>query len=83
MTATEVSRNFSAALNRVSAGEEIDVVRNGTTVARLTPPPRGRLLSAERFRELIKSLPPTDEDFVSDLEEIRREVGPPESPWRS
>jgi prevent-host-death family protein len=28
MTATEVARNFSDVLNRVAAGEEIEVVRN-------------------------------------------------------
>jgi len=83
MTATEVSRKFSAALNRVLAGEEIEIVRNGATVARLTPPARARLLSPERFRELIESLPPVDDDFVRDLEDIRREVGPPTSPWPS
>jgi prevent-host-death family protein len=83
MTATEVSRNFSAALNRVLSGEEIEIVRNGATVARLTPPERARLLSAERFGELIASLPPVDDDFIGDLEDIRREVGPPASPWPS
>ncbi len=83
MTATEVSRNFSRALNRVFAGEEIEIVRNGAVVARLTPPERARLLSAERFRELIASLPPVDHDFVRDLEDIRREVGPPASAWPS
>ncbi len=75
MTATEVARSFSAVLNRVLAGEEIEIVRNGATVARLTPPERARLLSAELFRELVASLPPVDDDFVSDLEDIRREVG--------
>ena len=83
MTATEVARTFSAVLNRVLAGEEIEIVRNGATVARLTPPERARLLSAERFRELIVSLPPVDDDFVTDLEDIRREVGPPTSAWPS
>ena len=83
MTATEVARSFSAVLNRVLAGEEIEIVRNGATVARLTPPERARLLSAERFRELIVSLPPVDDDFVTDLEDIRREVGPPTSAWPS
>jgi prevent-host-death family protein len=83
MTATEVSRRFSAALNRVLSGEEIEIVRNGATVARLTPPERARLLSAERFHDLIASLPPVDDDFVSDLEDIRREIGPPKSAWPS
>jgi prevent-host-death family protein len=79
LTATEVSRNFSEALNRVLAGEEIEIIRNGATVARLTPPESARLLSAERFRDLIAYLPPADEAFVRDLENIRREVGPPTS----
>jgi len=83
MTATEVARTFSAVLNRVLAGEEIEIVRNGATVARLTPPQRARLLSPERFRELIASLPPVDDNFVSDLEDIRREVGQPTSAWPS
>lgn len=83
MTATEVARNFSEALNRVSTGEEIEIVRNGAAVAKLGPPERARFLSAERFRELIASLPLVDEHFVRDLEEIRREVGPPTSPWPS
>ena len=83
MTATQVSRNFSAALNRVFAGEEIEIVRNGATVARLAPPERPRLLTGERLRELIASLPPVDDNFVSDLEDIRREVGPPTSAWPS
>jgi antitoxin (DNA-binding transcriptional repressor) of toxin-antitoxin stability system len=67
----------------VAAGEEIEIVRNGATVARLTPPERARLLSGERFRDLIASLPPVDENFVDDLEDIRREVGPPKSAWTS
>jgi hypothetical protein len=29
MSATEVARNFSAVVNRVLAGEEIEVIRNG------------------------------------------------------
>lgn len=51
MTATEVARNFSAALNRVAAGEKIEILRNGVTVALLGPPKR-RLITVERFREL-------------------------------
>jgi prevent-host-death family protein len=83
MTATEVSRNFSDVLNRVLAGEEIEIVRNGATVARLIPRERAMLVSAERFNDLIASLPPADDAFVRDLEDIRREVGPPTSAWPS
>jgi len=82
LTATEAARNFSEVLNRVAGGEEIEIVRNVATVALLGPPKR-RLLSAEGFRELLKSAPPIDEDFVADLRRIRAEAGPPESPWPS
>jgi prevent-host-death family protein len=83
MTATEAARSFSELLNRVAAGEEIEIVRNGSAVAHIGPPRRSRLVSAARFRELMASLPPIDDDFARDVEEIRRSVGPPESPWPS
>jgi prevent-host-death family protein len=82
MTATQVSRNFSAVLNRVSAGEEIEVTRDGAAVAVLSPP-RKYFLSAAEFRELMKSLPPIDEDFARDVMEARRSLRPPESHWPS
>ncbi len=84
MTATEAARSFSAVLTRVSQGEEVEVTRNGATVAVIGPPPRKKqFLSPAEFRELMESLPPVDEDFVRDLEEIRRGVGPPRDPWES
>jgi prevent-host-death family protein len=83
LSATEVARNFSNVLDRVAAGEEIEVVRNGSPVAVITPP-RARLVSAERLRELMASAPPVDERFAEDLRSIRREAGPaPGDPWRS
>lgn len=82
MSATDVARNFSDVLNRVGAGEEIEIVRNGAPVAVLTAP-RVRLLPGSRLRELLDALPPVDEAFASDLREIRREAGPPEDPWAS
>ena len=83
LTATEVARNFSDVLNRVAAGEEIEVTRSGAPVA-LIAPPRPRLLPAARFRELLASAPPVDEKFAEDLWRIRREAGlMPESPWPS
>ena len=83
LTATEVARNFSAVLNRVAAGEEIEIARNGATVAVIRPPRKTRLVSPERFREIIASAPAFDDDFVRDLEDIRQNVGPPDDPWRS
>jgi len=83
MTATEVSRSFSAVLNRVAAGEEVEITRNGAPVAVLAPPRRPRFLSPDELRELMESLPPVDDDFARDVMEARRSVGPPEPRWDS
>ena len=82
LSATEVARRFSDVLNRVAAGEEIEVTRNGAPIAVLVPP-RTRLLSAARFRELVASAPPVDDRFADELRELRATVGPPESTWPS
>lgn len=85
LTATEVARSFSSVLNRVTEGGEIEITRNGQTVAVIGPPKRRKqFLSPEELRELLETAPPVDEDFVRDLEEIRRSVGPPPGdPWAS
>ena len=83
LSATEVARRFSEVLNRVAEGEEIEVTRAGAPVAVIAPP-KARLVSAERFRELLSAAPPVDDDFADDLLRIRREAGVvPESPWPS
>lgn len=83
MSATDVARRFSEVLNRVRAGEEVEVTRAGAPIAVIAPV-RARLLSAERFRSLLASAPPVDERFAHDLREIRRSVGSPEAPrWPS
>jgi prevent-host-death family protein len=79
LSATDVSRNLSDVLNRVAAGEEIEIVRNGAPVALLTPP-RVRLLPASRLRSLLASLPPVDDEFAEDLRRFRRGVGPLDNP---
>ncbi len=83
MTATEVARNFSHVLSRVADGDEIEITRNGSAVAVLAPPRRKRFLSPQELRQLLDSAPPVDDDFVRDLEDIRRSVGPPRSAWHS
>jgi prevent-host-death family protein len=82
LSATEVARNFSDVLNRVAAGEEIEIVRNGAPVAVLLSP-RARTLPASRLRALLQALPSVDEDFAEDLRKIRRESGYPDDPWPS
>ena len=82
LTATDAARSFSEVLNRVAAGEEFEIVRNGATVAVLSPP-KARSLAPGRFHELLRSLPPPDDGFAADLREIRSSVGVDEDPWPS
>ena len=80
MTATEAARSFSEVLNRVAAGEEVEVTRSGAPVAVISPP-KARLISADRFRELMASAPHPDDDFADDLGAVRQSAGPPGEPW--
>jgi len=82
LTATEVARRFSDVLNRVAAGEEIEITRAGAPVAVITPP-KACLLSADRFRTLLETAPPVDAEFADELRALRRSVGPPETRWPS
>jgi prevent-host-death family protein len=82
MTATEAARSFSEVLNRVAAGEEIEVTRSGTAVAVIAPP-RTRVLSAERFRSLIAAAPSPDPDFATDVRALRDALPMPDDPWPS
>lgn len=81
MSATEVARNFSAVVNRVDAGEEIEIVRNGKPVAELRPPSKPRGLSGDAWRRFVENLPPVDEDFARDVEEAQKEIWPPLDQW--
>ncbi len=81
MSATEVARNFSAVINRVGAGEEIEIVRNGAPVAELRRPSRPRRLMGVEWRRFVASLPAVDEDFARDVEAVRASVGPPVGKW--
>jgi prevent-host-death family protein len=82
LTATEAARRFSDVLDRVAAGEEIEVTRGGIPVAVIAPP-RTRLLSPERFRELMSSAPGIDDAFAADVRAIRRSTAAPEGSWPS
>lgn len=82
LTATQVARNFSELLNRVGAGEEIEVTRNGAPVARLSPV-RPTSIPGERFLELIDGLPRPDNGWLEEFEELRRGQGPPPDRWPS
>jgi antitoxin (DNA-binding transcriptional repressor) of toxin-antitoxin stability system len=81
LTATEVARNFSAVINRVDAGEEIEIVRNGATVAELHRPLRAQKLKGDAWRRFVASLPKADADFADDVAKARQSVGYPGSRW--
>ena len=82
MTATEASRSFSDLLDRVGAGEEVEITRGGQPVA-IIGPPAPRLVPARRLSELLSSAPRPDDGFADDLRTLRREAGPPREPWPS
>jgi len=82
VTATEAARSFSEVLNRVAAGDEIELTRSGAPVAVISPP-RARLVSAARFRELLAGAPSPDADFAEDLRSVRESADPPGDPWPS
>jgi antitoxin (DNA-binding transcriptional repressor) of toxin-antitoxin stability system len=82
MTATDAARGFSDVLNRVAAGEEVEVLRNGAPVA-VIGPPRARLVPAAALRDLLERAPGVDGGFAKDVRAARAAVGPPSSPWAS
>ena len=82
MTATDAARSFSDVLNRVADGEEIEIVRSGASVAMISPP-KSKLISAARFRELIAAAPSPDAGFADDIRVARESATAPEDPWRS
>jgi antitoxin (DNA-binding transcriptional repressor) of toxin-antitoxin stability system len=82
MTATDAARSFSEVLNRVADGEQIEVTRSGAPVAVIAAP-TVRLISAERFRELLKTAPEPDDEFADELRALRRSVTAPWSSWPS
>lgn len=83
LSATEVAREFSAVVNRIGAGEEIEVVRNGVPVVQMRPASSGHLVSAARWRGLMDSAPSPDEGFARDVEAGREAIGPPSGAWPS
>ena len=82
MSATDAARSFSEVLNRVAAGEEVEVTRNGASVA-VIGPPAVRFVSAERFRELMANAPRPDDAFADDVRAARESVGFPREAWPS
>lgn len=81
MTATEISRHFSNAINRVDSGEEIEIVRNGRAIAELRRPSQPVGISGAALRELMDDLPPLDENFAREVEAERARLGSETGAW--
>ena len=83
ISSTDLSRNLSEILSRVQhRGESFTVVRNGKTIAALSPVGEGSAATHQRgswraFAESVRHLP-LDPSFADDLSEIQRSQGPAE-----
>jgi antitoxin (DNA-binding transcriptional repressor) of toxin-antitoxin stability system len=73
MTATEAARHFPALLGRVAAGEEVQIVRDGATVAVIGPPPGTPRASTE---PLIRGA-----SFAEDIAALQAELEAPPEAW--
>ncbi|MFN8473653.1 MAG: type II toxin-antitoxin system Phd/YefM family antitoxin [Anaerolineae bacterium] len=72
ITATELAKSLSEVLNRIRyRGERFVIQRNGEPVAMLTPAGPGSPVSLRELAEVLAALPPPDDAFADDLEEIQ------------
>ncbi len=84
ITATELVRSLSAAIDKVRmTGHSLYITKGSQTVAELSPPPKPGL-PTNKLAGLIRSLPKLGEDATAmaiALENIRHQANLPENPW--
>jgi hypothetical protein len=82
LSATEASRNFSDLLNRtLYRGESFIVERAGEPACEIRPAALPHFTVAD-LAELMRDLPPIDEDYLSTVEDmVRSQPWIPVSPW--
>jgi prevent-host-death family protein len=85
VTAEDASRAFTDILSRVEAeGAPVEIVRDGKVVARLVPV-MGKVKTLGELIEAMKTWPklePGDgDDWIREIEELRRQSPMPPSPW--
>ncbi len=84
ITATELVRNLSVAIDRVRiTGHSLYITKGLQTVAELSPPPKPGL-AINKLAGLLRSLPKLGDEataLAKDLESIRRQANLPENPW--
>jgi antitoxin (DNA-binding transcriptional repressor) of toxin-antitoxin stability system len=73
LTATEAARHFSAVLGRVAAGEDVEIVRNGATVAVIAAPPG--------LRTATRVLHGSGDSFADDLAALEADLEAPPEAW--
>jgi prevent-host-death family protein len=82
VSATEASRGFSALLNRVAAGETVEIERHGDVVA-VVSPRRSTSMRGAELVELFERLPRVDDDFADDVRSLAAITRAPVDPWTS
>lgn len=82
MSATEASRSFSSVLSRVAAGETVEIERHGVVVAALTPV-RRRAVPGSDLAAALRSLPPVDDEFGTDIAALSGVLRAAPDPWQS
>lgn len=73
MSATEVSRNFSAVLDLVVAGDEVEITRGNRVVATVRPPAFNED-SLGKLEEILADLPKLDTQERIEQDEVWKEL---------
>lgn len=86
ITATELARNLSGAIDRVRFNRRpLWITKGSQTVAELSPPPKAGYPIAQ-LSEMLASLPSLGEgasNMAADQNRIRLQAALPENPWGS
>ena len=68
----DAKAHFSELVDRVEAGETVDILRRGKLVARLTPPERPRQpISLAEMQAITGIVPPSDEPADTFIRSMR------------
>ena len=84
ISATEVVRNFAAAIDKVRySGVSLYITKGSKTIAELNPPPKSGF-PTNKLSALLNSLPSLGEDansFSNDVQDIKNQSVLPGDPW--
>ncbi len=85
MNVTDAEKNFAKLVERVySEGISVDIERDRTVIARLTPAIRSSPLAVGELEDFLRGLPALGEDadaFGEDLRAIRAKFPTESNPW--